>query len=178
MSHRQTILLADDGENDLVLMRAAFKMAGCTFPLHEVRNGEEAIAYLRGEGEYSDRNKFPLPTVMLLDLNMPRKSGFEVLAWVRAQPVLKRLAVIVLTASTRSEDVERAFDLGATSYLVKPSDLDELAAMIRCLCTWIHINQFPSLEGTGSHNQQTLWSERSPGNGQHTASGAALRPAH
>jgi CheY-like chemotaxis protein len=177
MSHRQTILLADDGENDLLLMRAAFKMAGCALPLHEVGNGEEAIAYLRGEGDYGDRNKFPLPTVMLLDLNMPRKSGYEVLAWVRAQPVLKRLTVIVLTASMRREDVDRAFDLGATSYLVKPSDLDDLAAMIRCLCAWIHINHFPSLDGTGSHNQQTLWSERPAGNGQPATSGAPLRPA-
>ena len=178
MSHRQTILLADDGENDLVLMRAAFKMAGCTLPMQEVHNGEEAIAYLRGEGDYGDRNRFPLPTVMLLDLNMPRKSGFEVLAWVRAQRVLKRLAVIVLTASARNEDVERAFDLGATSYLVKPSDLDELAAMIQCLCGWIHINQFPSLEETGSHNQQTLWSGHTTGNGEGSTSGAALRPAN
>lgn len=145
MSERHNILLVDDGENDLVLMHAAFKMAGCSIPLHEVHNGEEAIAYLKGEGDFGDRNKFPLPTIMLLDLNMPRKNGFDVLTWVRSQPLLKRLSIIVLTASMRSQDIEQAFDLGATSFLVKPSDLDDLAAMIRCLCGWIQINRFPPL---------------------------------
>lgn len=149
MNERQTILLVDDSEMDLVLMRAAFEMAKCNLPLQEVRNGEGAIAYLKGEGPYGDRNKFPLPTVMLLDLNMPKKDGFEVLAWVRAQPGLKRLMVIVLTASMRSTDVERAFDLGATSFLVKPSNLEALAAMMRCLSDWIQINQFPPLDAAG-----------------------------
>ena len=149
MKERQTILLVDDSENDLVLMRAAFEMAKCNIPVQEVRNGEEAIAYLKEEGPYCDRNQFPLPTVMLLDANMPKKSGFDVLAWVRAQPVLKRLAIIILTASMRSEDVERAFDLGATSFLVKPSSLEALAAMMRCLCAWVQINQFPPLDEAG-----------------------------
>src|SRR4029077_17895937 len=114
-------------------------------PLQEVRNGEEAIAYLKGEGAYCDRIKFPLPPVMLLALDMPKKNGFDVLAWVRAQPVLKRLAIIILTSSMRTEDVERAFDLGATSFLVKPSGLEALAAMIRCLGDWVGINHFPPL---------------------------------
>ncbi len=126
-------------------MRAAFKRANCNYPLQEVHNGEEAIAYLKGEGSYCDRNKFPLPTIMLLDLNMPKKNGFDVLAWVRVQPFLKRLAIIILSASRRSEDVERAFDLGATSFLVKPITLEELAAMMRCLSDWVQINQFPRL---------------------------------
>lgn len=149
MDQPQTILLVDDSEDNLFLLRAAFEMAKCPHPLQEVHNGEEAIAYLKGEGAYGDRSKFPLPTVMLLDLNMPRKSGFEVLAWVRAQPGLKRLAIIILTASMRREDVERAFDLGATSFLVKPGSLDTLAAMLRCLGDWIQINQFPPLDAAG-----------------------------
>ncbi|HZM04124.1 MAG TPA: response regulator [Candidatus Saccharimonadales bacterium] len=145
MTGRPTILLVDDSENDIVLMRAAFTMAKSGITLTEARNGEEAMAYLKGEGSYSDRSKFPLPTVMLLDLNMPKKNGFEVLEWTRSQPGLKRLAIIVLTASMRTEDLERAFDLGATSFLVKPSNLDALAAMMRCLCDWVQINHFPSL---------------------------------
>jgi len=149
MNDQQTFLLVDDSVDDLFLMRTAFKRANCDSPLQEARNGEDAIAYLKGEGPYGDRNKFPLPAVMLLDLNMPRKNGFEVLAWVRAQPVLKRLAIIILTASIRVEDVERAFDLGATSYLVKPSKLETLAAMMRCLCDWVQINQFPPLDKAG-----------------------------
>ena len=147
MKVRRTILMVDDSANDLLLMRAAFKTAKCTDPLHEVGNGEEAIAYLKGEGPYADRNAFPLPVMVLLDLNMPKKDGFEVLAWVRAQPVLRRLAMFVLTASMRSEDVERAFDLGATSFLVKPGELVELTAMVRCLCDWMQMNHFPRLEG-------------------------------
>ena len=146
---QQTMLLVDDSETDLLLMRAAFKKANYNSPLQEVRNGEEAIAYLKGEGAYCDRTQFPLPTVMLLDLNMPKKNGFDVLAWVRAQPVLKRLAIIILTASMRTEDVERAFDLGATSFLVKPGNLDALAAMLRCLCDWVQINHFPPLNEAG-----------------------------
>jgi CheY-like chemotaxis protein len=150
MNNKQTILLVDDSENDLLLMREAFNMTGYNIPVQEVHDGEEAIAYLRGEGPYNDRNKFPLPTVMLLDLNMPKSSGFDVLAWVRAQPGLKRLAVFVLTASARSEDLERAYDLGATSYLVKPGNLDTLAVMTRCLCDWIRIVHSPSLEATAA----------------------------
>jgi CheY-like chemotaxis protein len=143
--NEQTILLVDDSENDLFLMRRAFKKAEFNVPLQEVHNGEEAIAYLKGDDPYSDRNKFPLPAVMLLDLNMPMKNGFDVLNWVRAQTGLKRLSIIVLSASERAEDLERAFDLGANSFLVKPSTLEALAAMIRCLRDWIQINHFPSL---------------------------------
>jgi len=143
VNERQTILLVDDSENDLMLLRVAFKKAEVTNPLQEVCNGEEAIAFLDGEGQYNDRNKFPLPAVVLLDLNMPRKTGFEVLSWRGTQPALKRLPIIILTASSRMEDVERAFDLGADSFLVKPGTLDELIAMIRCLCDWLQHNHFP-----------------------------------
>jgi len=145
MNGRPTILLVDDSENDLLLLRTAFEKAEFNIPLQEVHNGAEAIAYLKGDDPYSDRNKFPLPAVMLLDLNMPMKNGFEVLTWVRAQTGLKRLSIIVLTASMRTEDIERAFDLGVNSFLVKPSSLDALAAMLRCLRDWIQINHFPSL---------------------------------
>lgn len=146
MSEKQTILLVDDSENDLFLMRAAFKKAEFNNPLQEVHNGEEAIAYLKGDDPYSDRHMFPLPAVMLLDLNMPMKNGFDVLTWVRAQTGLKRLSIIVLTASMRTEDVERAFDLGANSFLVKPGNIEELVAMSRCLRDWIQINHFSALK--------------------------------
>jgi CheY-like chemotaxis protein len=146
MTNRQTILLADDSENDLALMQIAFRKAGFKSPLQMVHNGQEAIAYLKGEGSYADRNKFPLPAVILLDLNMPMKNGFDVLEWLRSQPpTFKRISTIILTASMRSEDVERAFDLGANSYLVKPTALDDLIAMIRCLRDWLQINHFPPL---------------------------------
>jgi CheY-like chemotaxis protein len=146
--HEKQILLVDDSEGDLFLMRSAFKKAGFTNPLQEARNGEQAIAYLKGKGPYSDRLKFPLPAVMLLDLNMPMKNGFEVLAWVRTQPRLKRMSIIILTASMRTNDVEQAFDLGANSYLVKPGTMEGLIAMIRCLRDWLRLNHFPPLNET------------------------------
>jgi len=146
MEEKRTFLLVDDSENDLMLMRLAFKMAKSNNSLQEVSDGEEAIAYLKGESPYCDRSKYPLPTVILLDLNMPKKNGFDVLVWVRTQPILKRLTIIILTASMRSEDLDRAFDLGATSFLVKPSNLETLTTMMRCLCDWVQISHFPTLQ--------------------------------
>src|SRR3989442_9844163 len=125
-------------------MRPACGAARFDATLKTVKKGEEAMAYLKGEGPYTDRHEFPLPTVMLLDLNMPKTDGFSVLTWVRAQPVLKRLAIIVLTASSRPEDIERAFDLGANSYLVKPAAMAGLIAMVCCLRDWLEYNHFPS----------------------------------
>ena len=146
MTSEQTILLVDDSANDLVLMDVAFRRAELKGPLQAVHNGEQAIAYLAGKGKYSDRNQFPLPAVVLLDLNMPMMNGFEVLDWLRSRPPLhKRNSTIILTALRRPEDVERAFDLGANSYLVKPSTLEDLVSMIRCLRDWLRMNHFPPL---------------------------------
>jgi CheY-like chemotaxis protein len=143
MDRKQNILLVDDSENDLLLMRLAFQKAGSTCLLQEVHNGEEAIAYLKGQSPYNDRTQFPLPTVVLLDINMPMKDGFAVLEWARAQPALKRLSIIMLTASMRREDVEQAFDLGANSFLVKPTNLGELTKMLRCLSDWLAYDHLP-----------------------------------
>lgn len=148
MNFNRTVLLVDDSENDLFLTRSAFKEAGFHCPLQEVHNGEQAIAYLKGEGPYSDRAKFPLPAVMLLDLNMPLKGGLAVLKWVRSQPEFKRMSVIIFSASMRTEDVEHAFDLGANAFLVKPGAIGDLIDMIRCLRDWLQYNHFPPLNET------------------------------
>jgi DNA-binding response OmpR family regulator len=145
MHESKTILLVDDSTDDLFLMRIAFQKAEFNSFLQEIHDGEQAISYLKGDGQYKDRRKFPLPALILLDLNMPMKNGFDVLTWARAQTGLKHLTIIVLTASTRPQDVQRAFDLGATSFLVKPTELGELVAMIRCLRDWIQINHYPPL---------------------------------
>ena len=147
MNEKPTILIVDDSENDRLLMRLAFEKVGFGCALPAVSNGAEAIAYLKGEGSYDDRIAFPLPHVMLLDLNMPITNGFEVLKWLRSDPGLKRLTVVILTASMRAEDAERALDLGANWFLVKPSDITALIAMIRALRDWMRITQFPSLNG-------------------------------
>jgi len=150
MSEEVEILLVDDSESDIFLVRTAFRKAKFDTCLQQAGNGAEAIAYLSGEGPYGDRHRFPLPKVMLLDLNMPMKNGFEVLAWVRAQPGLKRLTIIILTASLRMEDVERAYDLGANSFFVKPSSIETLTTMIGYLRGWIHCNHFPPLIAAAS----------------------------
>ena len=143
MTLQQTILLVDDSENDLLLMRIAFKKAEFENPIKEVYDGEQAIRYLQGEGDYAERTRFPLPFVMLLDLNMPGKNGFEVLKWVRAHSKFKALPIIILTASMRVEDVQMAFDFGANAFLVKPGAIEDLTAMIRCLRDWLGYNHFP-----------------------------------
>jgi len=145
MNEMRTILLVDDSENDLILMNLAFKKAEFDCPLQMVCDGEEAIAYLEGDGNYVDRDKYPLPDLVLLDLNMPKKNGFEVLTWVRAQPALKRIPIMILTASIRTEDVELAYDLGANSFLVKPAAIEDLIEMLRCLKDWLQFNHFPPL---------------------------------
>ena len=145
MNETQTILLVDDSENDLCLVRIAFTNAEITNPIQEAHNGDEAIAYLQGEPPFRDRTRFPLPAVMLLDLNMPMRSGFEVLEWLRALPGLKRLTVIILTASLREEDIDRAFDLGANSFLIKPSSIEGLTTIGRRLSDWLGCTHFPHL---------------------------------
>src|SRR5512141_3206255 len=110
MIEHPIFLLVDDSVNDTRLMRTVFERAGFAEPLRTAQNAETAIAYLRGEGAYSDRVQFPLPTAMLLDLNMPRQTGCELLEWIRRQPALKRLRVFILSSSSRTEDIERAYD--------------------------------------------------------------------
>ncbi len=145
MMENPIILIADDDECAEPLMATVFVRAELVHPLQFVRNGVEAIDYLRGDGVYGDRTKFPLPTVLLLDLNMPQKDGFEVLAWIRQQPALKRLPVYVLSGSSRAEDIQRAYDLGANSYLVKPGNLEGMIQQARCLLAWLKLSHFSSL---------------------------------
>jgi CheY-like chemotaxis protein len=151
------VLVVDDSENDALLMRTVFERAGFVEPLRVARDGEEAITYLRGDGVYGDRKQFPLPTVMLLDLNMPRKNGFEVLEWIRQQPALKRLRVYILSASSRAEDIQRAYDLGANSYLVKPGNLDGLMHLAKCLVAWLKLSHFtPLTEASEDHDRPPM----------------------
>jgi CheY-like chemotaxis protein len=154
------VLLVDDSANDAQLMRIAFERAGFAHPLHHVFDGDEAIAYLQGTGRYTDRTQFPLPNVVLMDLNMPRKNGFEVLTWIRDQPVLCRLRVYILSASSREPDIDRSFELGASSYLVKPSTLDELLVMTKCLGGWLKLSHFSSLQGADAGRDAVTASER------------------
>jgi len=149
MNERECIiLLAEDDENDVLLVQRAFQKSNIANPLHVVRDGEEAVAYLSGKLQYADRNRYPLPVLLLMDLKMPRRSGLEVLAWLRQQPGLKRLPVVVLTSSNQSPDINRAYDLGANSYLVKPAGFDSLVELVKNLdMYWLILNEKPELSG-------------------------------
>jgi CheY-like chemotaxis protein len=141
------VLLVDDSKNDAMLMRIVFERTGSAEPLRFAVDGDDAIAYLKGDGRYRDRKQFPIPTVILMDLNMPKKNGFEVLEWIRQQPTLKRMHVYILSASNRPEDIERAYDLGANSYLLKPGNLDGLVQMTECLVAWLKLSHFVPVNG-------------------------------
>ena len=149
MSDRQgVILLAEDDPNDVLLIQRAFQRTHVANPLQVVRDGEEALAYLSGQGAFADRERHPLPVLMLMDLKMPRKSGLEVLEWVRQQPGLKRLPITVLTSSNQSPDINRAYELGANSYLVKPAGFDSLLELVKNLdMYWLILNEKPELDG-------------------------------
>ena len=142
---KQVFLLAEDSESEVALMKEAFAKAGVTNPLFVVPGGDQVISYLKGDPPYNDRAANRVPFVLLLDLNMPGKNGFEVLEWVRAQPMLKRLVIIILTASSRAADADRAFDLGANFYLTKPGRFKDLVEMTQCLHHWLRLNHFPTV---------------------------------
>src|SRR5262249_39116010 len=126
------------------LIRRAFDKAEIPNPLQVVRNGEEAMAYLAGEKEFANRAEFPLPKLILLDLKMPGLDGFEVLKWIRSQPGLKGLIVVVLTSSDHIRDVNEAYSLGANSFMVKPMDFENIVELSRLLRDyWIMANRSP-----------------------------------
>jgi len=130
---RTTILLAEDDFDDIVLIQCAFEQAKIPYKLEVVKNGEQAIHYLQGEGAYSDRKRYPLPFLLLLDLKLPIKSGFDVLDWIRHQRNLDQLLVVILSGSNLSADVWRADELGTNSYLVKSGDYKQLMLFLQSL---------------------------------------------
>src|SRR5260370_31842687 len=114
------ILLVEDSDDDVFFMRYALKKAGISYPVHLAADGQAAVDYLTGTDKYSDREAFPLPTLILLDLKLPFLSGFEVLAWMREQPTVRHLPVFILTGSSEACDKEKAPELVAKGYFVKP----------------------------------------------------------
>lgn len=152
IASQATILLAEDEVNDVFLMERAFRKAKLLNPLKVVSDGEEAIAYLNGDGRFADRREFPLPILVLLDLKLPRRTGLDVLEWIRSQnSTLRRVPVVILTSSKQSVDVNRAYDLGANSYLVKPVDFDGLLSMVKALeMYWFVLCQKPDIQFEGT----------------------------
>ena len=124
---------AEDEPDDILFLELALETAGSPCSLHSVIDGEQAVQYLSGKDPYADRTLHPLPGLVLLDINMPKKSGLEVLEWIRQQPRFKSLPVIMFTSSSRPEDQEKARELGADDYLIKPSDPRKLVEVVKSL---------------------------------------------
>jgi DNA-binding response OmpR family regulator len=138
----QTVLLVEDDENDVFFMQRAFREAAIVTSLNVVNDGREAIDYFSGSGKYNDRQSYPIPCLMLMDLKLPYVLGLDVLKWVRSHAEFKSVIVVVLTSSRQDADIERAYSLGANSYLVKPPDVHQLVAMVKRIKEyWIEMNQ-------------------------------------
>ena len=147
-----SILLVEDDPADVRLIQRAFRKLNSDVAVNRLSNGDDAIAYLAGDSPYDNRAAYPMPSVVLLDIKLPRRSGFEVLEWVRRQASeVRRLPIVMLTSSKFPADINRAYDLGVNSYLAKPetpSELDQLASEFRLY--WLNLNEDPDLHGGSS----------------------------
>ena len=144
MARSLNILLVEDNPDDAFLVSTAVERTLAGIRVLLVQNGQEAIRYLDGQSPYDDRSRHPFPDLVLLDLKMPVVNGFEVLDWIRSQPGLRRLPVIVLTGSLLPEDTQKAYEAGANSYLIKPLDFKGMMETIKNLGEfWLGGTQFP-----------------------------------
>lgn len=142
------ILLVEDNPDDVVLIKRALGRTNLANPVQVVEDGDEAVAYLAGEGPYGDRRQHPLPVLILLDLKLPKRSGHEVLAWIGSQAGLRRIPVAVLSSSGEPSDVNRAYDLGANAYLRKPVVFEELVELVKATnLFWLILNERPDPSG-------------------------------
>lgn len=140
------ILLAEDDEMDVVLLRRAFKDAELSNPLEVVADGQSAIDYLE---EKRTLAQIRLPALLILDLQMPRRTGMDVLRWRSEQPILRTLPVFVFSSSANRDDVEQAYTLGANGYIVKPPSLAERLNVARFIKQWLHLNRVPLVSAEG-----------------------------
>lgn len=144
---KTAVLHIDDDRNDSELFRAAAVQARAGFALQNVKDGDQALAYLNGLGDYADRARYPLPTLILLDLKMPRRTGMDVLNWIRSHPELKRVPVVVLSGSQLQDDIKHALKGGADSYLAKPLGFAELVTLVQELeATWLTPKLSPAIQ--------------------------------
>lgn len=150
MNASYCVLLVEDDQNDVLFMERAFRKANIPNPICVAHDGREAIDYLSGTGRFANRNQHPLPCLIILDLKMPRMTGMDVLQWLREQPVLYCLPVIVLSSSSHRNDVERAYRLGANAFVLKPGSNEErgkLAQLIKEF--WLELNEPPMMVTEG-----------------------------
>jgi CheY-like chemotaxis protein len=147
MDRNLTILVAEDSEDYALVLESAMKAIGWKNPIRILPNGTEVIAYLSGEGKYSDREAYPFPSVMFVDIRMPQADGFDVLRWVRKHPKCSVLPTMMLSSSDEQKDVQLAYELGANGYLVKPADINDLKAMLRAAYEFWAWCEKPNMSG-------------------------------
>jgi CheY-like chemotaxis protein len=151
MSVRATILVIEDDPNDLFFIKRAFSTLPTHCAMQAVGDGAEAIDYLRGVDDYADREQFALPALILMDLKMPRVDGFEFLAWLRREPGLKIIPVVVFSSSNLEHDVRRAYELGANSFIVKLQDNTALPETLKTLASyWLEVCETPNTQLTAA----------------------------
>ncbi len=137
----KTVLLVEDDEDDVFFMKMACQRTGIPHAFHVVANGDEAVEYLAGTGGFADRIKHPFPDLVFLDIKLPKRTGHEVLEWVRTQPGLKNLPVVMLTSSQAVSDVNQAYQLGVTSFLRKIASPAEFGQGVRVILKyWLELN--------------------------------------
>jgi CheY-like chemotaxis protein len=142
----KSLLLVEDDPDDVALFRRAMDKAGVSVELQLAEDGDSAIRLLQSEAESSSAADAPLPWILLLDLKMPKKSGWEVLEWIRRHPALRRMPVVIFTSSRERSDIIRSYELGANSYLVKPVGFDQLKEMVRSMHHyWLDLNEEPEI---------------------------------
>lgn len=145
--HTFPILYVEDEENDILLLEHAWREASIQHPLQVVHNGQEALDYFQSIGPFDNRSIFPMCGLVLLDLNLPVLSGFEVLSWVRKKQDLKRVPILVFTSSNQLGDIQLAYELGANAFLIKPASINQLVQLVRSVKDfWLLQNTFPRLE--------------------------------
>lgn len=151
-------MIVDDSSDDVLLLKRAFYKAGVANPIQSVHSGREAIEYLKGEGNYGDRERYPIPSVILLDLQMPEGDGFDVLQWIRKKYPEGGLLVVVLTRVEELKQINRAYALGANSFLTKPGNPEELLELIQIFQGyWLTHNHFPTGRMQSDSNTDFIW---------------------
>ena len=148
MNLSRTILLVEDDRDDVFIFTRALQSANVGNPVVVVTNGQEAVDYLTHQGKYADEEMYPLPFVIFLDLKLPYLDGFEVLSWIRKQPSLESIVVVVLTGSDESRDHQKAYTLGARSYLVKPPQAKDISQFMDSMASYWGQGEMPVINGS------------------------------
>jgi CheY-like chemotaxis protein len=143
-SSKHIVLLVEDNADDLIFIQRSIRKAGVSISLQHVENGEEAMSYLLAEGFYSDRERYPFPALIITNMKMPRMNGLELLAWIKHQPTLKHLPVLVMSSSEDADEMSKVAALGGSSYFVKTSSLGALTEVVKQMMSFLPpLNQQP-----------------------------------